>query len=583
VAASSCAVCSAGQYANSPIYATGCISCPTGQYSPQAYQTSCTIAPPGTYIPIAQTQATYVSICGAGLYTPYNTPGDPSSGLSVGNTACLIAPAGYYLTVSTQASESNLVICPVGTYSLGSAVACTPVLAGCFANTTGSTTNCPYQTITGTYISLPGATSIGPYCSQGYYSNPGATACSTCASLSTVPLAVQTPPLTTHWTSSFPYAQYTCICESQYTGNNCEYLGCSSILPGTSLGSILFDADTQLAQYTASFNSTAEQIFDALIYLTNLLFTNVDINGDGNITRVEMLQYLSYLSVYNVNTTAYVTLWCQVAVAGSYCYDNTDSILVTDMYNDAVNNFYAAPYHTFDGSGVEVVYGMTSTYPNPEFSATECAVYDSFSNPTTFKHVETSWSLSGPANAINQVCGYSNGISVSAYTTTSILDGSQTNFVDNIPVTDNDLYKRVYCINVSYKLACGTTAGYQYVAPNCYSPCPNGYQVDTLNPVNCVATCQTTLSTIVGPFFVASSSLNNCTFQNTVSGNFFYQANAVISRNFVPGENETLTSYTCSVGLFYDGTPIDLVPALGFAGVTFSYLDTSITESEVCH
>ena len=38
-------------------------------------------------------------------------------------------------------------------------------------------------------------------------------------------------------------------------------------------------------------------------------------------------------------------------------------------------------------------------------------------------------------------------------------------------------------------------------------------------------------------------------------------------------------SYQCAVGLIYDGTPVDLTPRLGQHGVTFSFIDTSSSES----
>jgi hypothetical protein len=39
------------------------------------------------------------------------------------------------------------------------------------------------------------------------------------------------------------------------------------------------------------------------------------------------------------------------------------------------------------------------------------------------------------------------------------------------------------------------------------------------------------------------------------------------------------SSYTCTIGLIYDGTPIDLTPKLTMDGVTFSFLDTSSSET----
>jgi len=342
------------------------------------------------------------------------------------------------------------------------------------------------------------------------------------------------------------------------------------------LGSVLLDADSQLTQYTANFNKTTEQISDALVYLENLLFVNVDINGDGNISRAEMTEYLGYVSIYNKNMTR-LALWCQSATPGSFCYGNSSSVPVQDMYNDAANNFNTAPYHTFDGSGVSVIASMTSTFPNPSFTAEECATYDSFSNPTTYKFVETNWDVVGPAGSINQVCGYSNGIVNSAFTSTNILDGSQTYFVDNNPVSQTNWYKRVYCINVAYQLPCGTTAGYQSIGGNCYSPCPIGSQAsDPTSPTVCYIACSPTYL----QYTLYSSTLYQCVYYDASLDTFTFNTTS-FAREFTTGTQESHSSYTCSVGLFYDGTPIDLIPVLGFSGITFSFMDTSSTETEV--
>ena len=43
--------------------------------------------------------------------------------------------------------------------------------------------------------------------------------------------------------------------------------------------------------------------------------------------------------------------------------------------------------------------------------------------------------------------------------------------------------------------------------------------------------------------------------------------------------SSTTVSYECTVGLIYDGTPIDLNPQLGQHGVAFSFIDTSSSET----
>eukprot|EP01035_Chromulina_nebulosa_P044005 gene44005-59605_t len=47
---------------------------------------------------------------------------------------------------------------------------------------------------------------------------------------------------------------------------------------------------------------------------------------------------------------------------------------------------------------------------------------------------------------------------------------------------------------------------------------------------------------------------------------------------FYTYKGESRDGFECSVGLFYDGTPIDLKAELTTYGIVFSYMDTSTTE-----
>ena len=98
-----------------------------------------------------------------------------------------------------------------------------------------------------------------------------------------------------------------------------------------------------------------------------------------------------------------------------------------------------------------------------------------------------------------------------------------------MPASSANLNKRVYCIAVEYCAPGATKINYI-----CYAPCPTG----------------------------TTASSTEC-----LPGN--------LRRNVT----STIVSYQCAVGLIYDGTPIDLNPQLGQHGVTFSFIDTSSSET----
>ena len=139
-----------------------------------------------------------------------------------------------------------------------------------------------------------------------------------------------------------------CICQPRFTGTNCEYSVCSNTLPGASLGSILFQADTKLRQFSS--NASAYDVVNVESYLYNLLHVGVDVNGDGNITIAEMLTALNNRLIYSAGMTQ-LPLWCRSAEVGAYCYDNFggDMVEVLSIYSDALLNFNLSG--TFDGSG----------------------------------------------------------------------------------------------------------------------------------------------------------------------------------------------------------------------------------------
>ena len=138
------------------------------------------------------------------------------------------------------------------------------------------------------------------------------------------------------------------MCQTGFTGSNCEFSKCSSLLPGASLGSMLFQGDAKLRQFSA--NASVYALIDVEAYLYNLLHVGVDVNGDGTITTAEMLTALRNRLIYSSGMTQ-LPLWCRSAEVGAYCYkDYGGSIVeVTSVYADALLNFNLTG--TFDGSG----------------------------------------------------------------------------------------------------------------------------------------------------------------------------------------------------------------------------------------
>jgi len=276
---------------------------------------------------------------------------------------------------------------------------------------------------------------------------------------------------------------------------------CDKTFPGGSLGSLLFNSDNQLRQYSENFNSKDDKILEAQNYLHNLLSVIVDANGDGGITRTEMV---SALKIRSISSSAFpnIKLWCQTTIPDSFCYGDSDPdlpqdvVLVNDIFNDAVNNFLTSSKHFFDGSGVDIISDMMSTFPQPSWTTQKCKKYDnSWSEESTA--LRTDWTYVGGVNP-TRVCAYSNGALQGDLTNTATLSLTQSSFVDSDVDTSNQRYKRIYCISMDYAV--------------------NAYAVTT--------------------------------------------------------------KYECSIGLLYDGTPIDLVPELTEYGVVFSYLDTSSSESK---
>ena len=256
-----------------------------------------------------------------------------------------------------------------------------------------------------------------------------------------------------HWLAGPGAKAYgECRCDVGWTGSNCEYNQCDSGLLGGSLGSLLVQSDFKLTQYTNTFNNTNTQLTNAKLYLNSLLKVQVDLNGDGNITRTEMLSALKYRSIVNVPIA--LKLWCRTPFSNSYCYADVDpnTIAVSDMYKDMEKNFLYSTYHTFDGSGNPLVSSMTSTYPSPSWTAAQCQLTNM--QYTTTPQVVTDWTFSS-ITSIFRVCGYINGGLSTAFSSTDALSGKNPTFKDtNAPVSIVANFKRVYCVSLDYATGC---------------------------------------------------------------------------------------------------------------------------------
>lgn len=76
--------------------------------------------------------------------------------------------------------------------------------------------------------------------------------------------------------------------------------------------------------------------------------------------------------------------------------------------------------------------------------------------------MKTSWNFTAVNKiTIQKVCGNVNGLLNADFTTTRILTGHQTNFVDYTPISLSNLYKRVYCIMVYFVSDSIATSGFE--------------------------------------------------------------------------------------------------------------------------
>lgn len=245
-----------------------------------------------------------------------------------------------------------------------------------------------------------------------------------------------------HWTTNGPGADSIgrCACEAGFAGTDCEVVKCSDFLPGGSLVGLLFNSDTELIKYSRLPTVDDNQIFDMKNYLRTLLTVWIDFDGDGVISVTNAMDALRFRNIYTFGITS-LPLWCS---AGN-CYD--DNVPVSLLFRDALENF-GSDKGTFDGSGSPLVTSMLSTFPNTGWDEDTCFQYNS--NNRNGYNVTTDWIFDTSFANVGRVCGYVNGMLDTSFTSTDILSGRTTSFLDTIPPNSINANKRVYCISIVY-------------------------------------------------------------------------------------------------------------------------------------
>lgn len=422
--------------------------------------------------------------CGSGSPSP---GGSGSSGIVL--IAFIECQAGYYAQAescsqcpagkSSSYGDNICSICSAGKYSSAGAAQCSDCVAGKFSNSEGSATcsdcgtgrfsyvaassckNCPENT----YIQSIGGPEACKTCPDGTFSVAGSKACATCQdgyySISGEKCqwcgAIGNPTLAFdedyRWVGG-PTRQ-ECRCEPGFSqSSNClmNECGTNADIPGMSLGSLLMNSDIQLRTYSDTLGAFAknpmtqdqkDRLSAAYGYLYNLLAIDVDVDGDSNITRSEVMDALRFRQVSIANSDS-IPLWCRKAVAGNCLNLDVVQVQVKDIYSDALKNFNESVKHTFDGSGVAALSQFTATYPRSSWSKDTCQKYD---QSISSKPLRVSWTLSPPqSTSINLVCAFVMSSSSPEYSKTDEFTvRDEQSFMDYSTISS---YKRMYCVRV---------------------------------------------------------------------------------------------------------------------------------------
>ena len=231
---------------------------------------------------------------------------------------------------------------------------------------------------------------------------------------------------------------------------------CSNYLPGGSLISLLINAEAKFKQLSIALATDPlkkDYISNGVTYLKYFLNTQVDFNGDGEITTEEVSDALSYRSIDATGLSLNLILWNCAKLKNQVC--NSTAIDLTTIYNDALDCFLNSPKHLFDCSGVSVISNLQSQFPQSDNNAI-CSESDQSWNPISYKKPFTNWTYTANGQSSigtnGKVCVYSNGFNIagSPFNTISIGKGFVSGFQD--PNTNQNVtsYRRVYCIAVTF-------------------------------------------------------------------------------------------------------------------------------------
>lgn len=370
---------------------------------------------------------------------------------TAGLSFCKLCSDGY---IVSTAGVSPCEACPAGTFASSDHKSCIPCADGTFSANPGDSQGSCGKCAPGKYAPsdhimcqscLPGSFCTASDTCQGqcnlcgentFCEDYGCVTCSSCASIT----SVYTPPGATG-----------CGCPADMSATS------------VSLLSLLIQSDRTLRSYTQNY--TTASAYDVQYSITQMLNVELDENGDGDITRDETIQAMTYRSLKSsVITQSSIPLWR----FGSTIYQ--EIVRVSDLHDNMLTNYHG-PMQSFDGSGIGILASITTDYPSSSWSASDCDRYDAYNNPN-YQAISVNWKYTAPVDTLKastglkQVCAYVNGEIVQEYASQGSQNPSITHFVGD--KKSNDLsYKRVYCIvvtflNSSSQYAC--TVGLYYVS-----------------------------------------------------------------------------------------------------------------------
>ena len=464
-----------------------CPNCPVNTYGPANNGTHCLACPLHSTSNIGSVSCE----CNPGYYAKKFNSASPRSitecalceasfycNETRANSDQAICPAGYYCPPGTI----NPKLCPAGSY-------CTPYIDPGYGRIRNLVSGpepclkgfysfkgwdrcqkCPAKTFCPQNSSYPQNCTAGYYCPDGAdklkcdisgtYCGPGQSNVSFCGDKGrNDPAYVSVAPRD---------SEQTCRCKEGRVGLGCKLARCSDAMPvGFTLGSLILNSDVTLQQFTASYySSSVDTLNSAAVYLKNLI-NSIDVNGDTDITSMEMQYMLKVKSISNFKTNIYGYVWCATPTTGC----SVSKVSVRTMFSNARANFHTAPFHTFDGSGIlnannaPAIYKFQATYPNPKFTNEECSNYNILDGNVPPR---VTWNFSSPMISDLNVCGYNNGVvdpdfNAAARSTIDLRNGKLTSYFNR----NSSSAKRVLCLVVNDRFVCTVALSYVSALKQC--------------------------------------------------------------------------------------------------------------------